>query len=401
MSKKRKKYQALEPRHLTLDIEEPSFLGEGIAHDGDAPVFVPYTIPGEQVEATIWRKSRRFLEAHLDKVVKESPHRIKPKCPYYGACTGCQWQHISYEHQLTMKTQLVREQLERVGEFDQPTVQPTIGCDDPWGYRNHARFTVNPEGQLGFVNSIHRRFVRIDKCLIMDDGINHLLRALQEKAQETTQISIRYAPKLDSWLIQPTLQSPDIAVDSGQTHYQEELMGHRFRVASSSFFQVNMRQAERLVALVKDALDLGPDDTLLDAYAGVGTFAALLAPSAREVIAVEESKSAIKDAEHNIQGLNNVRLVEAKTEDALAAMERTPDALILDPPRAGCHPRVLDALTKSRPPKVAYVSCDPATLARDLKHLTAEAYELGQVQPLDMFPHTHHVESVALLRSLP
>ena len=399
MGKKRKKFQAIEPRTETLDIEGPSFMGEGLARSDGDPVFVPYAIPGERVEATIFRKSRRYLEARLDKVIEPSPHRVEAECRYYGECTGCQWQHVAYEHQLDMKTRLVREQLERTGGFVSPPVAPAIGSDDPWAYRNHARFTIGPEGQLGFVNRTHRRFVRIDECLIMDRGVNDLLTELQGKAGETTQLSIRYGPKSESWLIQPTLQSLEIGVKSGQTHYEEEILGRRFRVAAASFFQVNVRQAERLVGLVRESLDLHPGEVLVDAYAGVGVFAALLAPHVREVIAVEESAAAVADARKNVEGLDNVRLVEAKTEHALAELDAAPDALILDPPRAGCHPGALDALVQFRPRKVAYVSCDPATLARDLKQLTAEAYDLIGVQPLDMFPHTHHIEAVATLRA--
>ena len=237
-----------------------------------------------------------------------------------------------------MKTRLVREQLERTGGFVSPPVTPAIGSDDPWAYRNHARFTIGPEGQLGFVNRTYRRFVRIDECLIMDRGVNDLLTELQGKAGETTQLSIRYGPKSESWLIQPTLQSLEIGVKSGQTHYEEEILGRRFRVAAASFFQVNVRQAERLVGLVRESLDLHPGEVLVDAYAGVGVFAALLAPHVREVIAVEESAAAVADARKNVEGLDNVRLVEAKTEHALAELDAAPDALILDPPRAGCHP---------------------------------------------------------------
>lgn len=399
MGKRRKKYQLIEPRTLALDIKGPSFMGEGLAKDGEDPVFVPYTIPGERVKATIWRKSRRFLEARLEGLLDESPHRVEPRCRYYGECTGCQWQHVSYEHQLAMKAQLLREQLERIGEFEDPPVAQPIACDEPWGYRNHARFTIGPEGKLGFVNRTTRRFVRIDECLIMDNGINEILQELQGKVSETTQLSIRYGPHSKDWLIQPSLQSLEVTTDSGQPHYEEEMLGHRFQVAASSFFQVNVRQAEKLVGLVGNSLELSSDDVLVDAYAGVGTFAVLLAGAVREVIAVEESSSAIKDARENVAGLPNVRLIEGKTEEVLAQLDGTPDALILDPPRSGCHPAALEALEKCRPPKLAYVSCDPATLARDLKELTRDAYELRRVQPLDMFPHTYHLESIATLRA--
>ncbi|MCH8284421.1 MAG: 23S rRNA (uracil(1939)-C(5))-methyltransferase RlmD [Chloroflexi bacterium] len=395
---RKKKYQRIDPIDATLDIEEMTFMGEGLARwNGDA-VFVAGTIPGERVDATIWRKHERFFEADLNEVIVPSPHRVTPPCPYVGACTGCQWQHIEYSHQLEIKTKLVADQMRRVGGFDDPPVAPAIGCDDPWGYRNHARFTVGPSGQLGFVNRTRRRFVRIDRCLIMNDGINETLTQLQDKCHETTQVSVRYGPESHQRLVQPTFKSPKVAMETGQTHYTEELLGRRFRIASPSFFQVNIRQAERLVELVRERLELSGSETLVDAYAGVGTFAVLLAADAKQVFAIEESASAIEDARVNIEGLSNVTLIEARTEQALAQLPERPDAVILDPPRVGCHVEALDALIALGARRVVYVSCDPASLAHDLKHLCAEAYALEEIQPIDMFPHTHHIECVATLR---
>ena len=398
MARKKKKYQYIEPMDVTLTIEDVSFMGDGVAHHDGEMVFVPDTIPGETVEATIWRKSRRYLEAELKRVVEPSPHRVEPACRYVGACTGCQWQHIAYSHQLDIKTRLVREQLRRVGGFSDVPVEAAIGCDHPWAYRNHARFTIGPDGALGFVNKAHRRFVRIEQCPIMDEGVNGLLAKIQDKCGETTQLSIRYGVKTGDWLIQPTLQSPDVAVDSGQQQYCDALLGHRFTVSSSSFFQVNTKQAERLVELVRTELALTGQELLVDAYAGVGTFAVLLAPYAGAVVAIEESASAVKDARENIRGLVNVTLVEARTEEAMAGLGQVADAVILDPPRAGCHPSAISSLAELGPKRVVYVSCDPESLARDLRLLCDGPFALERVQPLDMFPHTHHIEAVATLR---
>ncbi len=396
--RRKRRIEQIEPIETTLSIDDVAFKGEGLArHDGDL-VFVPYTIPGETVKATISRKMGRYYEADVDEVLTPSPHRVTPECPYVGNCTGCQWQHIDYQHQLEIKSRLVKEQLVRTGGFENPPMGPVVGCDDPWHYRNHARFTIGPAGQLGFVNKTQRRFVRIDRCLIMDEGVNEILTQLQDKCEETTQLSVRYGVNTGSFLIQPTLQSVDIAVEVGQTHYEEELQGVRFRIASPSFFQVNSKQAELLVDLVREGLELKRNETLVDAYAGVGTFAVLLAPHVGQAIAIEESASAVSDARVNIAELDNVTLVEARTEDALADLETVPDAVVLDPPRTGCHPRALQALIALAPERVAYVSCDPETLARDLKILCEERYRLVEVRPVDMFPHTHHIEAVATLR---
>ena len=183
------------------------------------------------------------------------------------------------------------------------------------------------------------------------------------------------------------------------------MMGRDLRVASPSFFQVNTAQAENLVRLTRDGLELSESDVLVDAYAGVGVFAILLSPFVARAIAIEESASAIQDGKLNAEGLSNVEFVQLKTEEALADLveicdlDRTPDAVILDPPRTGCHPRAIESLLKLRPEKVAYISCDPPSLARDLDILARGGYEVSQVQPVDMFPQTYHVESVTILRS--
>jgi 23S rRNA (uracil1939-C5)-methyltransferase len=193
------------------------------------------------------------------------------------------------------------------------------------------------------------------------------------------------------------LQDPIIPLGSGQKYYTEKIENREFRIAAPSFFQVNTKQAECLVDLLREKLALSGDGLLVDAYAGVGTFAAVLAPHAHTVIAVEESSSAIKDARANSQDILNVEFRMGKTEDVLGQMRETPEAVILDPPRSGCHPRVLEALNKLMPNRIVYVSCDPDTLARDLRVLHEGPFQLVDVQPVDMFPQTYHVECVATL----
>ena len=395
---RRNRPRLVEPEEFTATIEEVAFMGEGLAQKDGEPVFIAQTIAGEEVVAETRRRGRRYLEAEVKQVLRPSEHRVTPPCPYFGECSGCQWQHIDYDHQLEIKRKLVTDQLRRVGEFENPPVAPTVGCQDPWGYRNHARFTIGPGGQVGFVNKNSRRFVRIDRCMIMDEGINEILGKIQDKCGETTQLSVRYGVGTGQWLIQPTMQSLEIVIDTGQTHYEEELLGRRFRVASPSFFQVNSKQAERLVELTLARLNLSGRERLVDAYAGVGTFAVLLASHAKEVIAIEESAAAVKDAEVNIAGLANIRLVLGRAEEVLAQLTETVDAVVLDPPRAGCHEDLLRALLAKGVPRVVYVSCGPATLARDLAFLCGEGYELLEVQPVDMFPHTYHVEAIATLQ---
>ena len=375
-------------------------LGDTLAHFEDSVINVFGGIPGERVQARIVRyrrRRRRHISAIVVKVLEPSPHRITPPCPYFGACTGCQWQHIDYEHQLELKRERVSKALAEYPQLRAIAVSSTIPSPQAFGYRNHARFTVRESGKLGFINRLTRRFVKVDDCDLMHPWINEALRALQGKVAETTQLSIRYGFNTGDWLIQPTMHNPDIPLPTGQPHYWERMYGRRLRIASPSFAQVNTRQAERLADLVRERLQLSGKELLVDAYAGVGTFAALLADSARRVIAIEESSAAVDDAAVNVEGIANLEFVCSRTEDYLDSLNEPPDAVILDPPRVGCHPSTLDALIHRPPKRTVYVSCDPDSLARDLSLLVAGGFTVTSVEPMDMFPQTYHTECVATL----
>lgn len=382
---------------ITLDLTGMGRLGEALARWNDGWVFVFGGIPGERVTAEILRRRRRYVAARTLQVAEPSPHRISPRCPYFGDCTGCQWQHIDYPHQLALKQHAIADALERIGFIAHAPLQEVLPAPELYGYRNHARFTVGPQGTLGFVHRETRRFVVVERCLLMHPWINEAVAQLQGRCGETTQLSIRYGVNTGEYLIQPSLKNPDIRLETGQKHYAESLLGRRFRIASPSFFQVNTLQAERVAGLLKEMLDLEGSELLVDAYAGVGTFAVLLASHVGRVVGIEDSPAAVEDAEVNAAEVNNASFVLGKTEEVLLRFEERPDVVILDPPRKGCHPATLEALKSVRPARVAYVSCDPFTLARDLKSLCSNGFELVTVQPVDMFPQTHHVECVTLL----
>ena len=386
------------PALLTLELTALGREGEALAETADGkPAFVFGGVPGETVTAEIVAERRGYAAARVVETLTPSPHRVEPECRYFGACTGCQWQHIAYERQLEMKREILADAFRRVGGLEIEPL-PALPSPDRLGYRNHARFTVSREGgRLGYVHKERRRHVEVDECLLMAPWINEALAALQGRAAETTQLSLRYGVNTGDYLLQPTLQNPEIPLASGQTHYEEELLGRRFRVSSPSFFQVNTRQAERMAELAMDQLGLDGSQTVVDAYAGVAVFAALMAGRAKRVIAVEESAAALADARVNVDGLPNVELRQARTEDALAELAAEADAVLLDPPRAGCMPGALDALLDAPPPRVVYISCDPETLARDLAVLAAGPFRVEQAQPVDMFPQTHHVEAVVTL----
>ena len=382
---------------LELALEAWGRLGEAMARWEGTDVFVFGGIPGERVTAEVMRVHRRYVEAQVVEVLEASPWRVQPPCSYYGQCTGCQWQHVDYQRQLEVKHEKVVDALKRVGGFEVVDVSPVVPSPKQYGYRNHARFTIGRQGDLGFVHRQSRRFIKIDRCMLMHDGINTALAELQDRCGETTQLSIRAGEFTGDTLVQPRLSNPDIALPTGQKTYQDSIAGRQFRVASPSFFQVNVEQAARVAEVVRQSLDLKKTDLLVDAYMGVGAFAALLAPHVRKVIGIEESSAAVADAKENIKDLGNVELALGKTEAVLGLLEERPDAVVLDPPRAGCQAGALDALLRLLPPRIAYVSCDAETLARDLKVLCRDAYSLDRVAPLDMFPQTHHVECVATL----
>ena len=392
--------------HLDLTLESWGRLGEAMARHNGEPVFVLGGIPGERVKAEVTRVHRKYASATVVEVLEASPDRVEPPCPYFGECTGCQWQHLDYTAQLDAKREKVIDALVRVGGLytdagDAPVAEP-MPSPDRYGYRNHARFTVSRQGVLGFVNRETRRFVRIDRCMIMRPSINAVLEKLQDRCQETTQLSIRAGAgeteSADGYLVQPQLFNPAVTIATGQKRYIETVADDRFFVSSPSFFQVNVDQAAQAAEVVRKGLVLSQDDVLLDAYTGVGTFAVLLAPFVKRVLAVEESSAAVADARENASGTPNVEFVLGRTESVLGDLPLRPDAVVLDPPRSGCQPQALTSLVELAPPRVAYVSCDAETLARDLKVLCAGGYSLDRVVPIDMFPQTHHVECVALLR---
>lgn len=399
-----------EPEFAELVLGEFDELGDTTAEFEGALINVAGGIPGEHVIARIYRYRRRRkdrISGIVDSVLTGSPDRVTPKCGYYGRCSGCQWQHVSYSAQLELKRLRIVEELERYESLRDVPVENTLPAPTEFYYRNHARFTIRRGGQLGFSNRITRHFVRVDHCMLMSPAINEKISEFQDRAGETTNMSIRVGANTGDFLVQPTFQNPDIGVPSGQTHYTENMAGIDLRIASPSFFQVNTLQAQNLIDIIRSKLDLRSHHVLIDAFAGVGVFAILLAPYVGRAIAIEESASAVADGMANASGIENVEFVQLKTEEALAdlvdvsGLDRVPDAVILDPPRVGCHPEALKSLVELGPDRVAYVSCDPPSLARDLDILSRGGYKVSGVQPVDMFPQTYHVESVTALTRAP
>jgi 23S rRNA (uracil1939-C5)-methyltransferase len=418
--------QSPNPNPLVrIRFESLAFGGEALGRHEGRVVFAPYALPGEEADVELTQVRGDFARGEIVELLSRSPDRVEPPCPYFGVCGGCSLQHASYPAQLRLKREVVVDQLRRIGRFEQAVelVLPTIGMLDPWGYRNHARFSVGRRfGELCFTRRGGRGLLRIEACPLMQPPINETLALIQDQVAglRANQVSIRAGANTGELLVNPRLDHL-ADLESGQDHLEEQLFDRRFRIAAPAFFQVNTRRerrpppdglrpgpwplppdglsmAEILALVVHDRLASRGDELLVDAYCGVGTFAILLAGSVGRVVGIEESKAAVRDAWTNAGGLRNVEFIVGKTERVLPTLTEEPDAVVLDPARAGCQPEVLDALTRLGVPKLVYVSCDPATLARDLRVLVDRGYQLQGIQPLDMFPQTYHVECVASLR---
>ena len=391
----------------TLSFEAGEFdeRGNATAEIDGAPGTIAGAIPGERVSARIVKIYRDRVATSVASVESESEHRVDPQCRYFDECTGCQWQHIDYGRQLEIKREIVVDALSKYRSLRGIDVAETLPSPAQFGYRNHARFTVGrgeESGIAGYMNADSRSFVRIDECLIMDDRINDTLDRLQSRLDRMTQFSIRVGSNTGDVIVQPLLPSEIQDVPSGRQKYIEEVRDARFQVAASSFFQVNTAQLSVVVDEIVQMLDLRGEDTMVDLYCGVGTFSRLLSPYVKTVIGIEESASAVEDARVNCSDVENVVFMEAKAEVAavdLSSSGQNVDVAIIDPPRVGCHPQAMEALSALHPRRIMMVSCNPVTMARDLDALCKSGFKLISVRPVDMFPQTRHVESLALLES--
>ncbi|MCH2530994.1 MAG: 23S rRNA (uracil(1939)-C(5))-methyltransferase RlmD [Dehalococcoidia bacterium] len=376
--------------------------GETLSEIRGAPVEVTGGLPGEKVVVEVQKRFPERIVAKVVEVLEQAEERVVPECEYFLTCSGCQWQHASYDYQLQLKQARVQREIDKYQSLSQVVVAATIGSESQLGYRNHGRFTVGKKddgGKIGYINAVTRRFVKIDRCLLMNEQINKVLDLAQDNVAGQTQMAIRAGSNTDSMLIQPRMNLSHIGLVTGEQHYEEEVRGFRFRVAASSFFQVNTSQLSRAIDEVRDLLDLDGTEVMVDAYCGVGVFTVLLAPYVRKIVGIEESASAIEDAGLNSKDILNIEFVEGKTEHILNTLNQHIDVLLLDPPRVGCHPDVLDSVIKLKPEKVLMISCEPEAMARDLNLLCSTGiYSLETIRPVDMFPQTRHVETISMLR---
>jgi len=410
---------------FTLQLTAIAHGGAALGRHEGRVIFVPYALPGETARVEITEDKGRYAFARLVEVLEPSPDRAEPPCPHFSptGCGGCQWQHARYEAQLRFKTEIVAEQLTRIGKIAAPLpvrqaglVHPTLPDGSGWAYRNHAQFHPSPDGGLGFQSAASHETVAIDECPILHPLLSDLYDALDLDLEGLLRLSLRVGAATEDLMLIFEMEDdlpPALEIDLpvscvlllsdgvhvnliGHNHITETVAGHTYRISAPSFFQVNTPQAAQLVRLVTEYLDLQGDEAVLDAYCGVGLFTTHLAERAGLVIGVEQSPAAVADLLENTAEQDNVDVIEGPVEAVLPDLDIPFDAAVVDPPRAGLDRFALDALVERRPARLVYVSCDPATLARDAQRLVRGGYSLVQVQPVDMFPQTHHVESVAL-----
>lgn len=428
------------PEELELTINDIAQGGDGVGRWEGRVVFATGGLPGERVRVRLHDRRSDFARGKVIAVLEASPDRIEPRLPEGG--DHMSWQHIAYPAQLRFKRSILQQQLARLGGLHDAPVAEMIGAPQPWGYRNTAHFHVQGN-RVGYFAAGSRTLVEIDEDPLLLPVLNQALAALRDtlrfsshnedddEAQvhtATVRASTAYGYALGmlegtgdlsgtAWRWRSRL--PALAgvhysdpADSrapllveGADSLNEELADVAFQLGPQSFFQVHAAQAETLVWVVREALNPQPEQRLLDAYSGVGTFALPLSRSFADVVAVEEHPDSVEDGINSavLNNISNVRFREGQVERVLMTLDGSFDAAVLDPPRRGCHPAALQALLALAPTRIAYVACSPGILARDLKILLSERdpglprYTLRSVQPVDMFPQTPHIECVALI----
>ena len=444
--------------------------GNAVARVENLVVFVPMLIPGDVVDIRVIKKRKKYLEGRAIKFHEFSPDRIKPRCRHFGVCGGCKWQHLPYELQLRFKEKQVRDNLTRIGKLELPVIEPIIGSEDIYLYRNKLEYTFSDkrwrtkeeiesekefekEDALGFhIPGLFDKVLNIEECHLQPEPSNSIRNAVRKYALQNNleffdlreqkgflrNIIIRNSldgkvmvimiffhediekreklldflasefPQISSLMYIINSKKNDSLADQepilykGVDHLVEDMDGLKYRIGAKSFYQTNTKQALHLYRTAKKFAGLTGRETVYDLYTGTGTIANYVADSAIKVIGVEYVMEAVRDARINseLNRISNTYFVAGDMKDVLTeeffSINGRPDVIITDPPRAGMHEDVVKSIAQAAPGKVVYISCNPATQARDIA-LLSENYDVARVQPVDMFPHTHHVENVVLL----
>lgn len=416
---------------MRCTVDGISHQGEGVARINGKAVFIPNALPGEELEIEIMEERSRYSRGRITRIYESSPERTAARCPHYYDCGGCAYQHVEYTRELELKRQVVQDNLRRIGHID-IEVKPVLGMQSPWRYRNKVSWHIANDSDyphLAYYRGSSHDWVTINDCQIishrMQEASNYLNQILPEiKFKPGATAIVRQSAADDSLMLilyglqaAPARSSLDklskifasiyfshgndkaLTHASGSKYLEGRLGDVKCRISPESFFQVNQQQADRMIEIVKKLAELSGSQTVLDAYCGTGTIALNLASQAAAITGIESNKSAIEDAKFNAHrnNIHNADFINGNCEKVLPSLNKPFDLVILDPPRSGCQKQVIDAIITSNPTKIIYVSCNPSTLARDLQLFAAKGYTVNEVQPVDMFPRTPHIETVVLI----
>jgi 23S rRNA (uracil1939-C5)-methyltransferase len=419
---------------VEIGIEKLVYGGDGLGRQESGEImFIPWSAPGDRLKVQPLPGSQKPARGCIEEIIEAGPERTTAPCSVFGTCGGCQWQHLNPDAQRRWKRDIVTESLQRIGKLPDIQVLDTIGSDESaWHYRNRAQWDVGPRGRLGYCQASSHDVVAFEHCWIIPEPLNRIADWLQDKFKSDTALATRVKrieamvnrqgkmlvtlePVQDQELnrLAAALKAafpeiigivsmaegrPEPKVLQGQSFLTETLGGNTFCISAGSFFQTNLEAAERMLSVI-DTWLLPDTASLVDLYAGVGVFAIRFADRFKRVLAIESAKTALNDARQNIilAPAPHVAVKSGDVSRVLGNLAESFDVAIVDPPRAGCRPEVLDWLNRQVQRQIIYVSCNPTTLARDLKTLTESGWQVQAVQPIDMFPQTYHVETIVNL----
>lgn len=424
-----------------IEIKRLASDGTGIGYIDGKATFVPGMLPGEQGTVTLTENKKNYQKAEIVEIKRFSPEREQPPCPVFLECGGCDLQHMNYEYTLAWKKQWVEDALQRIGGLPDIQAEPVIGMEKPWRYRNKAVLHRDKEGKLGYYREKSKDVILFEDCLLLSPKMNQKISKLRlllgKSYPEIRTATFRQSNRGKGLLIlegktgksrewqsivkllkqeeEFSPQGCSVAVPQGKNRFEgsgpqflnEYIDDIRFRVSPNAFLQVNPVQTKKLYSLILQYAELAGSEEVWDLYCGIGTITLILAKRCRKVVGIEENPHAVEDGIFNAKesGIANASFIQGKVEEKLKSISGSPDIVVTDPPRAGMNPLVIERLLKLKPRKIIYVSCNPATLARDLKLLTAgdgsyPAYAIKKVQPVDMFAWSCHVECVVLITRL-
>jgi 23S rRNA (uracil1939-C5)-methyltransferase len=439
-------------KHI-ITINSINSRGEGVGRINDWVIFVPYGVPGDQVEIIIEITKRNYSTGRIIDIIKPSSYRVEPPCEYFGSCGGCSFQHIEYNYQLYLKENLLKENLKKIGNIQNELVREIIPSDNIWNYRNKVQLVIkNQKGNVtpGFFRRDSHDLVHINYCPIQHDLSNKFIEKIMPLLSKWTVYNehrgsglLRYImcktsfynkellctivcnekkiPEKENFLenlkdftglagvvqnFNPSLSNSVIGEENlllwGRNYIIEEIKDIKFMISSSSFFQVNTGQVEKMYDIISRLISSLNIKQAIDAYCGIGTFSLFLSRKAGYVFGIEENKEAVNIAKKNMElnNITNIQFLAGQVEDLLYNLgyDKKIDLIILDPPRKGCEGDILKTIRKLEIEHIVYISCNPATLARDLVILRDLEYEIKLIQPVDMFPHTPHIESICYLQ---